>query len=119
MIAVAIGGAAGSVARYGVASIVQRQAPTIFPLATFLVNVAGAFVLGVLVGRLTGNAPGIEAARLLLATGFCGGFTTFSAFSYETIVLARDSRMAVGVLYVAATLVLCIGAAAVGVSIAR
>jgi len=119
MIAVAIGGAAGSVARYGVASIVQRHAATIFPLATFVVNVAGAFVLGVLVGRLTGDTRSIEGARLFLATGFCGGFTTFSAFSYETAVLARDSRFAVAVSYVVATLVVCVAAAALGISVAR
>src|SRR3954462_14280080 len=87
VIAVAIGGAAGSVARYGVATLVQRRTATLFPVATLGVNIAGSFMLGVLLGTLSGDSPAMIGARLLLATGFCGGFTTFSAFSYETVVL--------------------------------
>jgi fluoride exporter len=119
MIAVAIGGAAGSVARYGVASVLQRRRPTTFPTATLAVNIAGSFVLGVLVGTLTANTASVVGARLFLETGVCGGFTTFSAFSYETVVLVRDGRGPTAAVYVMSSLVLGITAAAAGLLLTR
>lgn len=97
---VALGGALGSVARYlaglwllpatsgGLAGI---------PLATLLVNVAGSLLIGLLIGWFpTGASPegSLPWLRLLLATGFCGGFTTFSAFSAETLTLLTGGRVA-------------------------
>jgi CrcB protein len=116
---VAVGGAAGSVARYGVATIVQRHARTGFPTATFVVNVAGSFALGLLLAMLTAATPVAVGARLLLATGFCGGFTTFSAFAYETVVLARDGRSRTAAVYVVTTVLSTVVSAGLGFLAAR
>lgn len=83
---VALGGAAGAAARFGVAQ--AFAALDGFPWATFGINVAGSFGLGLLMGAfpVAGDA---WRMRALLGIGFCGGFTTFSAFSYETLVLLQ------------------------------
>ena len=89
---VAVGGAGGSVLRFAVGRWVDaRLSGTGFPFGTFTVNVAGSFVLGMLalvvLERLPPNYRGLY---LLFGTGFCGGFTTFSTFEWETFKLARD-----------------------------
>lgn len=89
---VAVGGAVGAMARFGVAGIVQRLAPPPFPLGTFLINLAGCFVFGVLAGWSELRTPLSAEARALLLVGVLGGFTTFSSFGYETFLLLRDGR---------------------------
>ena len=89
---VGLGGLIGSVARYLVAVFFASYGPWTFPLATFLVNVAGCFIIGVLFG-LTDRAQLMSPEwRLFLTTGFCGGFTTFSTFSYESVRLMQDGE---------------------------
>ncbi|HEY0022786.1 MAG TPA: CrcB family protein [Longimicrobium sp.] len=80
---VALGGAAGAVARYGAGRWVGVPAGAGFPWATFGVNVAGSLLLGIVVALVPPDDP----RRALLAVGFCGGLTTFSTFGYETMVL--------------------------------
>ena len=92
LVLVACGGGAGSAIRYAVGRWVDaRLGATGFPFGTFTVNVAGSFVLGVLalliLERLPANYRGFY---LLFGTGFCGGFTTFSTFEWESYKLARD-----------------------------
>jgi CrcB protein len=90
---VALGSAAGGVARWSVGNWMQRVAgglpPAVFPVGTLVVNATGSFVLGLLAAVLT--RPNAEArhnlAWLLLGVGFCGGYTTFSTFSLDTIAL--------------------------------
>ena len=89
---VAVGGAVGAMARFGVAEIVQRLAPPPFPWATFVINLAGCFVFGVLAGWSELRTPLSPEARALLLVGVLGGFTTFSSFGYETWLLLRDGR---------------------------
>jgi CrcB protein len=116
--AVAVGGMVGSTGRYLLSRAIPHDAGD-FPTATFVTNVLGSFVLGVVVMTLTRrDAP---SARLLafLTTGILGSFTTFSTFAVENVVLADDGHLAVAVAYVAASLTVGIGAAWAGVTVAR
>src|ERR1700712_5729191 len=89
VLAVGAGGAAGSMLRYALGIAVTRAAPGGFPWATLLINVTGAFLLGLPCRWMTG--PGASAPlRAGLPAGFCGGYTTFSTFSYETLLLAEQ-----------------------------
>lgn len=86
------GAALGGLLRYVVADLVQRNAKTIFPLGTLSVNVIGSFLLGFIIFFL-GEREIISAEmRLFLTVGICGGFTTFSTFSYETLALLQESE---------------------------
>ena len=107
LLAVGAGGFVGAVARFGVSTLVQRLAGTSFPYATFVVNVVGCFVLGALMGVVEDRQGLSEPARLFLAIGLLGSFTTFSTFGWETYALLRDGRLLPAVAYV-------VGSAAVG-----
>lgn len=86
------GAALGGLLRYVVADLVQRNAKIIFPLGTLSVNVVGSFLLGFIIFFL-GEREIISAEmRLFLTVGICGGFTTFSTFSYETLALLQESE---------------------------
>jgi CrcB protein len=89
---VGLGGFAGSVARYLVSVIVASQTAFVFPLATFLVNVIGCLLIGVFFQMADRGDAITPEFRLLLMTGFCGGFTTFSAFSVENIQLLQKGE---------------------------
>jgi CrcB protein len=104
---VALGGALGSVLRYGVGSLVLHQTgPSAFPYGTFTVNVAGCLIAGLLAG-LGEHFDFLTAdVRLLVFTGFLGGFTTFSAFGVETIALVERGEGSVAAIYVVLS-VLC------------
>jgi CrcB protein len=107
LLLVALGGAVGSVLRYQTGALVLRHTgPMAFPWGTFAVNVAGCLIAGVLAGLGERHAFLTAELRLLLFTGFLGGFTTFSAFGVETIALIERGEWAVAATYVAAS-VLC------------
>lgn len=90
---VALGGALGSVLRWLVGGWVHAATPTsTFPWGTFAVNAAGSFAIGAILALALERALVSPAMRLLLVTGVLGGFTTFSAFSYETLQLLRDGQ---------------------------
>lgn len=90
---VAAGSALGGMARYFCSGVVARRIGEVFPWGTFVVNVVGSFVIGLFAG-LTGPGGGALAgngtAALFVMTGLCGGYTTFSSFSLQTLNLARD-----------------------------
>ena len=88
---IGLGGAVGSVFRYLVGAFVQRSAHTGFPAGTLAVNVLGCFLIGVLAQHYM-NVQTHPNMRAALITGFCGGFTTFSAFSLETVGLLRGGE---------------------------
>ncbi len=114
LLLVAIGGAAGSVARYGVGMAAARWGLA-FPWGTLLVNVLGSLAIGLLAARL---GPTEENLRLLLGVGALGGFTTFSAFSLDAIrLIEREPSHAL--FYVAASLILSIGACGLGLMLGR
>lgn len=87
----ALGGALGTVARYGAGSFVSSWTGTSFPWATFAINVVGSFLLGVIVA-LADRAIISPELRTFLAVGFCGAFTTFSTFSLEALALIQGGR---------------------------
>src|SRR5215208_6324214 len=83
-----IGAGLGGVARYGIATLIHHDGATVFPWSTLIVNVTGSLVLGFLYVLVEGNAASPQW-RALLGIGFCGGYTTFSAFSYESLRLVQ------------------------------
>lgn len=87
---VALGGALGSMARFGLAGVVNRLVPTSFLLGTFVVNVLGCFVFGVIVAIADERYAIGPDGRAFLLVGILGGFTTFSSFSYETFAMMRE-----------------------------
>ena len=89
---VALGGALGSVARYLLSMFVHRFVPPVFPYGTFVVNVAGCLLAGVLIARFEVHALDSPAARAFVFVGVLGGFTTFSALAADTFGLARSSE---------------------------
>lgn len=112
---VALGGALGSLARYGVGVAAARWFGLAFPWGTLVVNVLGAFAMGVLAARL---GPEQVGQRLLLGVGLLGGFTTFSAFSIETVRLMQQ-RLDLAMLYVMGSLVFGVSACWLGLGIGR
>ncbi|QSO46144.1 fluoride efflux transporter CrcB [Alicyclobacillus mengziensis] len=112
---VGIGGSIGAVCRFLVGRWVTARYPSSFPLGTFAVNVTGALVLG-LVTRLAGLLlPHMATAvSLFLGIGFCGAYTTFSTFSYETVTLIRQHRVTTAALYVGMTFIVGFAAAGFG-----
>lgn len=116
---VALGGAVGSAARYLLTVLIQSRAGAGFPVATLLINVTGSILLGFLMRYSLESVTASPEVRLLLTTGFCGGYTTFSTFSYETARLMEDGEWHRGALYVAASVVLSIAGTLVGFALAR
>jgi CrcB protein len=111
MLLVAAGGAVGSMARYGIGAWVLARTETwAFPLGTFLVNVLGCLIAGALIGVAEYRNFLTPEVRLLVFTGFLGGFTTFSAFGVETVALMERGQYGVAAGYVAASVVCGVGA---------
>lgn len=96
---VLIGGGSGAVLRYLASELTSKYFQKNFPLATLLVNLAGCFVMGILMGLFLKNNVTNADAKLLLVTGFCGGFTTFSAFAYENLRLIQANNWSVAIIY--------------------
>lgn len=115
---VGLGGGVGSVLRYVVARAVQERTAVTWPYGTLGVNVVGCFVIGVLLALAARNRLGAEW-QLLLATGVCGGFTTFSTFSWEALALLRAGQAGPALLYIGASLALGLAATAGGVWLGR
>jgi fluoride exporter len=109
-VVIGLGGAVGSVGRYGL-SLALPHSPGGFPWATFLTNVAGCSMIGVLMVLTVDRAGGARALlRPFLGVGVLGGFTTFSTYAVETQALLQDGRTVVGLVYVGGTLVAALGA---------
>ena len=106
--AVAIGGAAGSVARLLAGEAIQQRIGTSFPVGTLVINVSGSLLLGFII-RIALDVPAVTpTTRALLTTGFCGGFTTFSTFSYDTAVLLENGTLIRASVYALASVLLSV-----------
>lgn len=117
--AVAIGAALGGVARYYLASAIQQRVGPTFPWGTLVINVSGSLLLGVLM-RYALVTPSVSAElRAFLTTGFCGGYTTFSTYSYETATLLEDGQYGRAGTYALASVVLALVATFAGFVLAR
>ena len=103
---VALGGGMGSALRYMISLWILKRFPFTFLLSTFLVNITGCFIVGFLMGLLINHSIHSNELRLLLIVGFCGGFTTFSAFSSESLQLYEAGNYLMLTLYITASLLL-------------
>lgn len=118
LLAVGVGGAVGSVSRYMLTYLIQSRQLSPFPSATLLINVTGSLLLGFLARYLADSVVNAET-RLLLMTGFCGGYTTFSTFSYETLRLIENGDHRRAGFYAVLSVVLSLGATFGGSALAR
>ena len=116
---IAFGSALGGVSRHLVGGLAQRLTGTGFPAGTLLVNVTGSFLLGLFL-RYGMETPALTPElRAFLTIGFCGGYTTFSTFSYETVALLEDGQWGRALLYVGLSLGLSVAATLLGLIAAR
>lgn len=115
----AVAGAVGTLARYGLANAVQGLGGGVFPTGILVVNVLGSFVLGVVMALSVSRALISEDFRLVLAVGLCGGFTTMSSFSYQTMALLDEGHIAFAFLNIVSTVAVCLAAVWVGGVVGR
>lgn len=115
---IGLGGAVGSILRYLVGGLVQRSAHIGFPVGTLTVNVLGGFLIGILAQHYM-NIETHPAVRVAMITGFCGGFTTFSAFSLETVGMLRGGEYGRTAAYVVLSVSLSILATISGMAAAK
>lgn len=119
VISVAIGGAAGSVARYLLSNALQERSGTLFPVGTLVVNVTGCLAIGFLMRLVLDTGEFSPTARALLTTGFCGGFTTFSTFAWETIGAVEEGAWRRALAYSGSSVVLGLAAVWLGSAAAQ
>lgn len=106
-----LGAGIGGAARYGTNQLLSRFAAlTAFPVSTFAVNIVGSFLMGLIIGYFSARGNLADSWKLFLTTGIMGGFTTFSAFSLETVLLMESGALVTALFYAVASVIL--GAAA-------
>ncbi len=119
LIAVFFGGGMGSVLRYGIQVLLHERIVVYnFPWATFTVNIVGSFLIG-LFYALSAKFQLSEEVRLFLTAGLCGGFTTFSTFSSDTLALLRQGDVTIGLVYIIISVLLGLLACFLGASVCR
>ena len=128
IVIVAIGGAIGAVARYGIGMMINSVWPIRFPLGTFVINITGSFIIGAFL-TIFENRSVVPATlynweiwanlRLLIAVGFVGAYTTFSTFEYETLKLIEEDRTGTAILYLILSITVGLISVWLGVKFAR
>ena len=119
LVAIALGGATGALARYFVAQQMTQWLGAGFPWGTFTVNLVGSFVLGLLAETFAFAADASPALRGFLIVGLLGSFTTFSTFSLDVALLFQRDRIDLAALYIAGSVILAIAGLYVGLKLAR
>ncbi len=118
-LAIALGGAAGATARYWLSTTVERFNSSQFPLGTFMVNVIGSFLIGIVFIVLMEKVHLVATWRPLVMIGFLGAMTTFSTFSLEALLLFQQGHYNTALFYVISSVVLCLAAAFAGMQLTR
>jgi len=116
---VGLGGFVGSVLRYGTGRLAQRLFDTPLPWGTFAVNILGSFIIGIVLALFEKNMIIDNNLKLLIAVGFCGGFTTFSSFAFENLTALQSGQFLTAALYTAGSLLFGLLAVYVGFSIIK
>ena len=119
LVIIALGGALGAVSRFLMGNAVSKAVGSALPYGTFVINLVGCFAMGLLMTIIVDRELLSAAWRLFLCVGFLGGFTTFSSFGYEALMLLNEGRLLAALTYVSGSVVLGLAAAAAGVLCAR
>ncbi len=119
ILVIGLGGAIGSISRYLVGGYISRHIATTFPMGTLVVNITGCFIIGLLFGLANRYAWLTLEWRLFLITGICGGYTTFSSFSYEGVELFRQGNYIYFLMYVLFSVILGLLATVGGAALTR
>ena len=115
LLLIGIGGFAGSILRFVIQQASDKYFSSSLPIGIFLVNIVGSFLIGIIFGLALEKNVLSDELRLMLATGFCGGFTTFSAFSFDNLKLLQNSEYMHLLLYSGGSVVLGILATFLGI----
>jgi fluoride exporter len=116
---IAVGSAIGGMSRYMIGGLVQRLLDTTFPAGTLLINVTGSFLLGAILRYGVETPTLTPELRAFLTVGFCGGYTTFSTFSYEALAMLEDGEWGRAGVYIGLSLLLSLAATFLGFALAR
>jgi fluoride exporter len=119
LIAIGAGGFLGSISRFLLSRAVQNNIISVFPFGTFLVNILGCFLIGVIYGLSDRSALFTSGWKMFLTVGFCGGFTTFSTFSNESLGLIRDGAYLYFLIYAGLSVFIGIAATLTGINIIK
>jgi CrcB protein len=119
ILAVAFGGAIGSLARYGLDRLIERRSFAVFPWSTFTINTTGCLLIGLVIAAVVDRAQAPAWLRVGLVMGVLGGYTTFSTFAQETLGLIEESRLELAALYALGSLGLGVLAVFVGMRIGQ
>ena len=119
LLLVGLGGGLGTIARFACQKWFADYHPTHFPWGTFLVNITGCLLIGIFWGITLKSFPANESWKLFLMTGICGGFTTFSAFTLESMTLLKEQKTGLFFSYIAASILLGIMATYAGMKLSR